>query len=398
MKKSTLIDPAARAATNKSNLRLLYFLALLLAVTSALPAYIESSFLGQFVSLSWVGWFFVAANAATVVMVSIFPKIIKRWQNYYVLRAVLLGYFLSLAILMVANSAPLAFIGIVLLSVFSNLIWLNMDIFVESFSLNADTGKTRALYFTCLNLGWVLAPFLSGKILASGGFRLVFLVAAALLVPYFLIVFKKGRGLKDKVAYNDMPFLKTVRNIWKNKNLRGIYLCAFLLSVFYSGAVVFVPIYLNQVVGFSWSTLSIMFSVMLLPFVFFEIPAGIIADRYIGEKEILSSGILILAAALVAFGLLESSSAVVWGALLFFSRIGAALVESMREAYFFKIVDVQDVDYINVFRTANPLGYVAGSALGAVIAAYLSLPSLFVIFGLIMLTGLFAVYIIKDTK
>jgi MFS family permease len=388
-----------RITGQKGNLHLLYFLGFLISVTGALPAYINSNFFGQFVSVSTVGWFFMAANAATVFLILFFPRLIKRFKNYYIFCAVLALYFASLLAIALAKSALVVFLDFLVMSACSNLVLINMDIFVESLSANAETGRTRAFYFTCLNLGWLVSPFLSGYIVGHGGYAWVFSAAAALLLPFALIFLVKGRDLKDKAHYKDLKIKAVARQFLFDRNLRGIYLCSFLLNFFYSGAVVFIPIYLFKTIGFSWETLGVLFSIMLLPFILFEIPAGIIADKYWGEKGLLSVGVLLLAVSLICFGVVTSVSVIVWGALLFLSRTGAALTESMREAYFFKLVDVEDVDYINFFRTSNPMGYVAGSALGAALLIFMKMPNFFVFCGLfVFVIGFLAIYPLKDTK
>jgi len=189
-----------------------------------------------------------------------------------------------------------------------------------------------------------------------------------------------------------------IKQTWTNKNLRGIFCIALILQLFYSTAVVYLPIYLYQNMGIGWESLGLMFSFMLLPFLIFEIPAGVIADKYIGEKEILFLGFFILALSLFLFFYLKTNAFWVWTAVLFLSRIGASLIEAMRETYFFKIVDAKDVGHINIFRTTAPLGYIIGPALAMVILAFLPLNYLFLIVCLIVFGGMGFVWSLKDTK
>jgi len=180
--------------------------------------------------------------------------------------------------------------------------------------------------------------------------------------------------------------------------LRGVYFTSFFLNLFYSSAVVYIPLYLNKVIGFEWSTLGFMFSIMLIPFVLVEIPAGIIADKYIGEKELMSAGMVIIIISLILFFLVKSANPFLWVGLLFFSRIGAALVESMRESRFFKIVDAEDVSHINFLRTSYPLGYLIGSGLGALILTFYNIQYLFLFIAILFLYSFYFIYIIKDSK
>jgi len=383
---------------NRFQLLTLYFLGLLLAVSNALPAYLQSNFLEQFVSLNLVSLFFVVANLLTVIMIVFFPQLIKKMTNYFLTKVILIVYATSLLGLTLATNAGAAFLSIVLFSIASNLLWINMDVLVENFSLNNSTGRTRTIYFTFINLGWIASPLLASYLISQGGYTLTFLIAAALVIPFFLLFLYQGRKLKDQVKYSKEKIGATIKKMWRNKNLRGIFFVALLLQLFYSSAVVYIPIYLHQNLGLDWGILGILFSIMLIPFIILEIPAGIIADKYLGEKEIMFVGIFVLTASLFLFYSIETPTIWLWGAVLFASRVGASLVEAMRESYFFKIVDAKDVSYINIFRITAPLGYIIGPGLAILITSFFPLNYLFLGLAIIMLSGFGFIASIKDTR
>lgn len=387
-----------KISKNKAGLIILYFSGLILSLSTALPAFIQSNFLNQFVGLGSIGLFFIAANVLTILFILLFPKLIKKFSNFFLSKTILLMYALSLVCLSRASSPISALVSFILMTISSNLLFITLDVLVESFSKNSSTGRTRTIYFTFINLGWILAPSLSSYLIGIGEYRLPFLVAAFLNVPIFLVFLFQSKRLKDKTAYSRKKLSTVIREIRQNKNLRGIFFVAILLQIFYSTAVVYIPIYLHQNLGIGWESLGLMFSVMLIPFVIVEIPAGIIADKYLGEKELLFAGFLILTLSLFLFFYIKTNLFLVWISVLFFSRIGAALVESMRETYFFKIVDVKDIDHINVFRTATPLGYIIGSGIALLILLFSPLNYLFLIMAIIMLSGIGFAASIRDTK
>src|SRR5207249_2591358 len=142
--------------------------------------------------------------------------------------------------------------------------------------------------------------------------------------------------------YTDLPVLKLFATARKHKKVIDIYLVNFLLQFFFSWMIIYTPIYLHEYVGFTWSQIAIIFSIMLLPFVILELPLGKIADRVLGEKELLVTGFSIMALTTAAMTFLHSANMVIWIGLLFISRIGAATVEIMSETYFFK--QVSDID------------------------------------------------------
>jgi predicted MFS family arabinose efflux permease len=109
-------------------------------------------------------------------------------------------------------------------------------------------------------------------------------------------------------------------------------------------------------------------------------------------------GMLILAVVCFSIFVVDSVSPWVWGAIFFFSRCGAALVEAMRETYFFKMVDVEDVDYINLFRVIFPLGYLLAPLLGIIILRYYPLNCIFLFLGIVLVAGIYFAARLKDTK
>lgn len=390
--------PKKKVISNKARLLIIYFLGLILAISVALPAYVQSNFLKQFVSLGAVSLFFVIANAITVIAILFYPRLIKKISNYMTTKLTLVVYFIALISLSFTHTPLIALLGIILFSVTSNLIWINIDVVLESFSSNTRTGRIRTTNLTFANIGWILAPNLSGYLVNLGGYTLTFMISAVVIVLFFIVFLKQGKNLKDKITHPKGNIKKAIITTWSNKNLRGVFFASLLLSVFYSSAVVYIPVYLHEMLGIGWRNLGVMFSIMLLPFVLIEIPAGVLADKYIGEKEMMTTGMIILIASLFLFWYISIPALWLWTLVLFFSRIGAALVESTKEAYFFKIVDVEDIGLINFFRTANPLGYIIGPGLAILILSFFPLPYIFLLLGVIMISGIGFIAMIKDTK
>lgn len=384
---------------HQKKLFILYFFGFIISMAAAIPAYSQSSFLSSTVGLPLVSTFFLLANVLTFFSILFFPGLIKKIKNFRSTRRVIFLYALSLVGLTFAPSNPwIMFFFFGLMSICVALIAINMDVFVESFCCNGSSGKIHTTYFTAVNLGWIVSPFIAGLLIAAGGFEITYAASLfCLMVFAFFFMFQKD-NLADKTKYSDLGTIKTIKNIFKISKLRSIFFLAFLLSVFYSLAVVFLPVYLNQTIGFDWDSLGKMFSLMLIPFIIFQIPAGIIADRYIGEKEIMILGFIILSLSLIFFYSVTSTSFWLWAGILFFSRIGAALVEAMRESYFFKTVDAKDVDYINLFRATGPLGYIFGSFLGALVLWCYSLNTLFLAGAFLMCLAFPVLFWLKDTK
>jgi MFS family permease len=382
---------------SKDSLIVLYVMAFFLALAGALPAYIQSSFIETSVGLSAVNWFFIIANLVSILAIIFFPQVIKRLGNYLTTGVVSLIFLISFAGLSFGTQPITIFLFFVLMQIALNLIWINMDIFVKNFSKISSTGRIRAIYFTVINFAWMISPAISAWLINLSGYSGAFLGAAFLLIPFLLIFVIKGANIDEKHSYK-VSFIKSLKEMYKSHNLRGAFWLAMLLNVFYNAVVVFIPIYLNRVIGLSWTDLGFIFSIMLIPFLFVEIPAGFLADKYIGEKEMFALGYVIMIVCLCLFAVITSTNIWLWASLLFISRIGAALVESMRESYFFKNVSNKDVDKINIFRTAIPFGYLIGSSISLIVLIFLPISYIFLATAVFICSAFPFLAIMKDTK
>ncbi len=381
----------------KPQLTILYLVGLIVSFSSALPAYVNSNFISQFTDISFVSLFFVIANLATLLFILAFPQTIKRFGNHNTFKLLLFLYSASLFFFAVANSAITALIGIAFFTAFLNLVFIKLDLFIEVFTKNVDTGKVRALYLTICNLGWVLAPTFSGYLISSFGYSFVYWLSGSIIIPtliFFLIISPR---LKAKVKYAEDGIKKVSKKMWRSKNLRGIFFVALILQLFYATTVVYIPLYLHQTLGMSWEVLGPIFSFMLIPFILFQIPAGFLADKYFGEKEMLYIGLSILTLALVGAFYLNQPVIWLWAGLLFFSRIGAALVEAMRESYFFKIVSAKDLNMINLFRLTGPAAYIIGPGLAILITTFFPIHFIFLFSAILTATGIIMVWPMKDS-
>jgi MFS family permease len=163
--------------------------------------------------------------------------------------------------------------------------------------------------------------------------------------------------------------------------------------------VIYTPIYLATRMNFSWGEIGSILGIMLLPFIFLQFPLGEIADRRFGEKEILVIGFIITAISTGALSFLApGTSLLVWAAILFATRIGAAAIEIMTETYFFKKIESSDTSLISFFRYTKPLSFVIGAAGASAFLAFADMKYMFLTLGIIMLSGIYFAVMIEDTK
>jgi len=135
-----------------------------------------------------------------------------------------------------------------------------------------------------------------------------------------------------------------------------------------------------------------------LPFIIFQFPLGKLADKKWGEKEILSCGIIVLSLATVMLSFFNTPIFWIWAIILFLTRVGASAIEIASESYFFKQINVQDIDVMSFFRITNPLAYSIAPLMAFLTLSFLDFQYIFLVLGIIMLFSLKYSLTLKDTQ
>ena len=186
----------------------------------------------------------------------------------------------------------------------------------------------------------------------------------------------------------------------ENQDTRATVLAHATLQFFYHLAPFYIPLYLHSVLQIPWSTLGLLFTIMLLPFVLLEYPAGWLADRKWGDKEILLVGFVLLAGSFAALALVNADTMIlVILFILILNRSGAALVEAMTEGHFFRRISKEDDAAVGVFRITRPLAALSAPIVGSIILSVSSYGTLFVVTGLLIgIVGVSSTLKIRDIK
>ncbi len=381
----------------KSTLFILYILGFIFAFTSAIPAYVNSSFLKSITSEQAVGIIYTIGSIFTLIALISIPRLLKRFGSYKVTVFVAIAHFLNFLCLAFIQNIYLVLLCFVIFGAMATIIYFNFDVFIEHNSLDIKTGKIRSIYLTCINLAWLMSPWLAGVIVGQSSYRYIYFVVALVMIPIILIVSSNLKDFKDP-DYKTFNLFETFKDISINKNIRNIIISAFLLQLFYSWMIIYTPIYLNQYIGFDWGTIGIIFSIMLLPFVFIQIPLGYLADKVFGEKEMLSIGFVIMGVSTAIIPIIKDNNFMYWALILFVTRIGAAMVEIMNDTYFFKNVTDKNLNFINLYRATTPLAYIVAPLISTVLIFLMPMQNIFYVLGLLMVVGLRYSLAIKDTK
>ncbi len=379
----------------------IYLAMLLLALHWALVTYANSTFLRQFVDDAAIGIFYTIGSALTVIAFLFISRALGKLGNYKLTGVLIAVEAATLVGLAFADSLRVAIPLFVLHHTLVPLMLFNIDVFTEYFigTEEASTGSRRGAALTIISLAGAIAPLATGFILGSGEprFTALYLTSAALLLPLAYLIAQNFRTFTDP-PYRAINVLDAIRCFWTTRDLRFVFLAHFLLQLFFAWMVIYVPLYLATVIGFYWSEIGFILFVGLLAYVLLEYPIGQIADRYLGEKEMMAAGFIVLVVSVGALGLLITPLVIPWAITMFMTRVGASLVEATTESYFFKHTTSGEANTISFFRSTRPLAYLAGALLGSLTLLYLPFQGIFFVLAVAMVPGIGFALALKDTK
>ncbi len=282
-------------------------------------------------------------------------------------------------------------------SFFTYLIWIILDILLERRDGgNERTGNSRGLYLTLGSLAFIIGPFLAGLLLKTS-FNLMWLTG---LFIYFIFLFSfltEYKKIKKIEVKNNFNFFVIKEKILKNNHL-NIFSINFFLNFFYSVMVFYTAFYLHNYLNFTFEEIGLILAIILTPFVFMSLPLGKISDNWLGEKELLFLGFMIMVVSVFFFGYLKDFSFFLVTFILFLTRIGAAMVQTMTDIYFFRNVDGEDMGLISFYRSLAALANMAGPFFGFIILLFLDISWIFIILSLILIIPFYFVLKLKDSK
>ncbi len=374
-----------------------YLGGLFLALHYALIIYVNSSFLKQFMQESAISALYVLGSAVSVGLFLNAGRILRHFGNLTTFFIFLILELISMVGIFSADSASSAAFFFIIHQAVISLIFYNLDIFLErEQEVEENTGNRRGAFLTFQNIAWISAPIISGFIANAFGLKNVYLLASILIIPPAIILGKIFYGrihppIRTTSLIEIYHFLRT------KSDLKRILLSNILLQFFYATMVIFIPIFLIESLGFNWQQTGIIFTIMLLPFLILEWPLGYIADKKLGEKEILGFGFITMGFATLIVSITSSTAFSVWALLLFATRIGASAVEIGNEAYFFRQVKERDAGIIGLFRMTRPLAYVLSPIFAYIVLSFAGVRTLFFLLALLTLLGLIFIPK-KDTR
>ncbi len=370
------------------------------AISSIASVYILLPYLATFMSESAASLVIALGAAVSLAGFVALPRVVERHGAQPLAIALALAQMLALFALAARPGALLASAFIAALIALQPFLSYTLDLLLEAtVSEEGTTGRVRTLFLTAYNVAAFGAPLLMGSLLNdTDAYARVFLAASVALVP-LVMIFAARRLPAGRPATRTL-LRDAVRGVLRDRDLAAVALAHLLLYAFYMWAPLYVPVYLHTLLHIPWSELGWMFAVMLLPFSIVEYPAGWLADNVLGDKELMVLGFIIMGSAFALVPLIGATTSVwVILAILVATRVGAALVEAMTEAHFFRRVSEVDDETIAVYRMLWPLADLIAPLIGSALLVIGGFSGLFATTGgILVVVGVAAALAIRDFR
>lgn len=368
----------------------MYVLSFLFSLHIALSAYVNSTFLLKIISEKYVGILFTISSLVTLLLLTKSINILKHLGNRKFVILTLLINMVSLVGMILSKNPYIIETSFIVLNTTNTLVIFSIDIFIEHFGDPKTVGKTRGIYLMITNLAWMLSPLVTAFLITKeGGYISIYIISFIATIIMTIGLLFSVRNFKDR-SYVKTPFLQTYRFLKENHHMLAITMINFILQFFFALMVVYMPIYLYEHIGFNWSQIGIIFTIMLAPFVIFGLPIGVLIDKYILKKRtLLYIGIIIMSLSTLSISYITSMSVLLWGFIMFMTRTGASIIETTSEVYFFTHVKEEDAYLLSIFRDMVPVAYIIAPLMSTIVFMFLPLKFLFVILGIIILSGLY---------
>lgn len=374
-----------------------YLFIFLLALAEGLALTSNSPFIAEVAGEHTVSAIYALASLIALLVLFVLPHLVRIHGRGRVLSDLLLiGALASCATALLPAALPIIAI-LVYLSV-PQIAPAVSDIYIEAESVAGERGRVVGSAYTFMNLAYMLGPISGGAILYLTGFASLYVLTGAVFLSAYLVL-RTFAHLVPSVHQRAGSMLGSIGHAWRTSNLRYILLSYFALQFFFSWTIIYTPLYLLSKFNFSYETLGLIFSIMLVPYVLIEYPLGIIADKWLGEKELLIAGFAIVAIFIGIVPFVTVGTWWVWALILFGTRVGTAMIESMTAVYFHKQVAADDVDMLTLFRNMRPLGYLVGPFIAYLLVPNIvGIPALFTLLGLLMLSSILFIVPLRDTR
>jgi len=261
---------------------------------------------------------------------------------------------------------------------------VTMGLFVRDVAGKKELGKIEGIYYTLINIGWLGGPVLGGYVAGIFSIKATFTLAAIFAAATLFILLVNNVKERQIAIQTNEHFFVRVKEYFRTRNLLVIYLIAIGLASWWAVLYTYVPLFVTEH-GFSEKTVGVTLALFTIPLILFDFAAGYLADKY-GYRRFLASAFLIMSVLLMVAAFTQNIYLFI--GLIVAGCLGAAFIEPLHEAYFFRAVSKkQEIKFYPVFRTGYETGYLIAPLIfsGIMFVSNGSYNALFLVAALMML-------------
>jgi MFS family permease len=268
----------------------------------------------------------------------------------------------------------------------------------------APQGKTSE-YFGILEslaqIGFAVGPVVAGMLIADkldvGIFNVGVFYLVMCSIALVIVLALKETVKCEKFAESVKKLIKKDRLIsrelidFQGLGVGGlVVLFSTFIIVFIDGVVwTFEPLYTT--LGIDTATVGLILSMFVLPFIFFEVPAGILADRF-GKIRIFILGLVVAGIFLIVFG--SARTPLLLAASAFMATSGLALARPALSGFLTDIsASKERGGIVGVWNVAEDFAYVTSPIAGGVIAELYGIGTTFMLVGILLLVSIPLMYL-----
>lgn len=248
-----------------------------------------------------------------------------------------------------------------------------LSLFVRDFAKNEELPLEEGRYYLYGNIGWFIGPALGGYAAKFFGNESVFIIAGvfycvALMIFLHQHLVVKNPALSHKKHEEGIGDLfANIRLYFRNSELIKVFLVALGMYLWFYTSGIYIPLQIISL-GFSPEVVGLVISGSMLPLLILEARVGGEAKEG-GTKKYIVDGYAILMASVLSFVLLAERPLLLLVAFCLIN-IGAALIEPLQEAYFFKVVKKPEKErFFGIYHASEPLASIIAPMIGGFLIA-----------------------------
>lgn len=260
----------------------------------------------------------------------------------------------------------------------NQFIFVSGRAFLMDISPQGKTSEYFGLFEAVAQIGFAVGPIIAGILLAESwtpgvvntGLFYVLMCILALLVVLMLretVRTEKLGSILQKFRQEGHLFLSGLSDFreLRSTGLMILFLTFFLMVV--DGLIwTMEPLYTT--LGLEPEMAGIILSMFVLPYILFNVPAGVLADK-LGKTKIMSFGLLVAGVSLIVFG--HSRTPLLLIVSAFIATVGLAFVRPSIGGLLTDLAErKQKGGIVGVWDIAEDAGYIIGPVLGGLIAEY----------------------------